>query len=450
VNGLAAAVLAAGQGTRMASDLPKVLHEVAGRTLLSHTQRAVEAMQPAPRPIVVVLGHAAEKVRAAVAPTATTVVQDPQRGTADALRAAAPLLRGCSAVLVVYGDVPLVRPETLSRLAALHASGSSAATLLTARVDEPAEYGRVVRDAGGDVAAIVEAGQATPEHLGLREVNTGIGIWDAAWLWPALETLPASPSGEWYLTDLVAAAVASGRPVAALELDDAAEGMGVNTRADLAAAEAALRARIRARHLEGGVTMVAPDQVWIDDGVTIGRDTVIWPGTYVLAGCSVGSGVTLGPGALLRDSSVGDGARVELSVVEGAEVGAGCAVGPFAHLRPGARLDPGARVGNFVEVKGSRIGRAARASHFAYIGDADVGAEANIGAGTVTCNFDGQAKHRTTIGPGALVGSGTMLVAPVTVGEGARTGAGSVVLDDVKPGETVAGVPARPVKGSRE
>jgi bifunctional UDP-N-acetylglucosamine pyrophosphorylase/glucosamine-1-phosphate N-acetyltransferase len=307
-------------------------------------------------------------------------------------------------------------------------------------------YGRVVRDATGAVTRIVEAVDATAEQLALREVNSGVGVWDADWLWPALESLAPSPSGEYYLTDLVAQAAAEGRRVAATKVADATETLGVNSRADLAAVELAVRDRIRNRHLAAGITLVTPGSVWIDEDVRLGRDTVVWPNTFLMGRTTVGEGATLGPGSVIRDAELGDGVTVELSVVESAHVGPGCRVGPFAHVRGGTWLDEGVRIGNYAEVKASKLGSRVRAGHFSYIGDTDVGEGANIGAGTVTANYDGVTKHRTVIGAGAFIGSGSVLVAPVAVGEGAITGAGSVVTRDVAPGETVVGVPARPLR----
>ncbi len=434
----------------MASDLPKVLHEMAGRPLIGHVLHAVSSVDPAIHPVVVVVGHLASRVAAAVSPPVQVVVQEPQAGTADAVRVAAGQLKGqADTILIVYGDVPLVRPETLSALLRCHADREAAATLLTMTPAEPGAYGRVIRGDGDAVVRIVEAVAASEAELAVREVNSGVGVWDADWLWAALDRLAPSPTGEYFLTDLVAMAVDEGRRISAFSAPDPDEALGVNSRADLAAAEAILRTRIRERHMAAGVTLVSPADVWIDADVRLGRDTVVWPQTFLFGATAVGTGTTLGPGTTLRDSTVGDGAKIQWSVVEGADVGDNCRVGPFAHVREGTRLDAGARIGNFAEVKASRLGAGAKASHFCYVGDADVADGVNIGAGTVTANYDGKAKHRTLIGAGAFIGSGTMLVAPVTVGEGARTGAGSVVTDDAAPGTTVVGVPAKPLSPDR-
>jgi bifunctional UDP-N-acetylglucosamine pyrophosphorylase / glucosamine-1-phosphate N-acetyltransferase len=352
-------------------------------------------------------------------------------------------------VLVLYGDTPLIQPETLRTMIAQHLAKEAAVSLLTFRPDTPTGYGRIVREAmagmAGRVVAVVEERDATPEQRAIGEVNSGILCFRDDWLWPNLARLAAAGrSGpEIYLTDLVAMARQQNQPIAGVPAPDPLEVIGLDNRLKLARAEAEVRRRINERWMLTGVTLVDPAVTYIDAGVEIGPDTIVWPNSLLQGQTRVGRGCTLGPGAVVRDSTLGDGCRVELSVLEGATMEEGSEIGPFGHLRKGAHLGPGVHMGNFGEVKNSYLGPGAKMGHFSYLGDANVGAGANIGAGTITCNYDGQHKHPTTIGQGAFIGSDTMLVAPVTVGDGAKTGAGSVVTHDVPAGSVAYGVPAR-------
>lgn len=446
---LAVVILAAGQGTRMKSDLPKVLHPLGGHPLVTYSLNAARSLSDA-RPVLVI-GHGAERVREIVGDQAILVLQVEQLGTGHALMQAEPVLAGqADTVLVLYADMPLIRPETLHALVQAHTrQGDATITLVSVIADQPRGFGRVVRDASGNVIALVEEAQATSEQLAIRELNAGIYCFDAAWLWPHLHQLPLSPKGEYYLTDTVALAVAEGRKVQALIAEDPEEMLGINTRVHLAEAEAVLRRRINQRWMEAGVTLLDPLTTYIQDTVEIGPDTVILPNTHLWGQTRVGAACTLGPNAILRDTIIGDRCRVEASVVEGATLEDDVSVGPFAHLRPGAYLARGVHLGNFAEVKNATLGPGTKVGHFSYIGDATLGANVNIGAGTVTCNFDGERKHHTTIGDGAFIGSDTMLVAPVTIGRGAKTGAGAVVTRDVPPGRLAYGVPARVVPEKR-
>ncbi len=439
-------VLAAGKGTRMKSALPKVLHPLLGRPMAEYALRAVEAATNA-RPVVVI-GHQAERVRQGLGPDrARYVVQDPPLGTGDAVRRARDLLEGrVQTVLVTNGDMPLLRAETLRALLAAHATHDGPITLLTVVADDPRGFGRIVRDPQGRVQAIVEEAHATLEQKAIRELNVGVYAFDAAWLWPALEALPLSPKGEYYLTDTVALAVAQGRAVHALVLEDPTEAIGVNTRVHLAEAAAVLQQRIVRRWMLEGVTFVDPRRVYVEDTVTIGRDTVIWPDTYLLGDTHIGPECDIGPNAYIRDTHIGARCRVFASVLEQARVEDDVDIGPYGHLRKGAHLAQGVHMGNFGEVKNAYLGPGVKMGHFSYIGDATIEAGVNIGAGTITCNYDGQRKHPTYIGPGAFIGSDTMLVAPVRIGEGARTGAGSVVTKDVPPYTLAVGVPARVIR----
>jgi len=440
---LTIAVLAAGKGTRMKSDLPKVLHPVAGRPMVQYVVDTARALHP--RALVLVIGEGADLVRHTVGEGVTYVTQNEQLGTGHAVQQAEPFVAGRGeTVLVLYGDTPLVRPETLQQMLAHHQAEGATVTLLTFRPASPAGYGRIVREAGtGRVLAIVEHDEATAEQRSIGEVNSGILCFEDAWLWPHLAQVERRPDGELYLTDLIAMAGDEDQPVGALQLAEPLEVIGVDHRLKLAQAEAEMRRRINRALMLGGVTLIDPGTTYVEAGVEIGADTVVWPNTLLQGQTRIGRRCTIGPGSVIRDSTIGDDCQVELSVVEQAVMEAGSDVGPFGHLRKGAHLGPGAHMGNFGELKNSYLGPGAKMGHFSYLGDATIGAEANIGAGTITCNYDGQRKHRTIVGRGAFIGSDTMLVAPVEIGEGARTGAGSVVTRDVPPGSLAYGVPAR-------
>ena len=436
-------VLAAGQGIRMKSDLPKVMHPLAGRPMVRFVVDAARALQPAS--LVVVVGHGAEQVRQALGDEVTYVTQAEQLGTGHAVQQVEQAVAGVAeTVLVLCGDTPLIRPETLRQMVARHQSEGTAVSLLTFRPDDPAGYGRIVRAGDtGQVLAVVEEKDATQEQRAIGEVNSGVLCFRDEWLWPNLAGVKQRPDGEACLTDLAAMASGQGEAVLALPVADALEVIGLDNRLKLARAEAEMRRRINEGWMLAGVTLVHPETTYIEAGAEIGADTVVWPNTCLQGQTRIGRACTLGPGTVIRDSTIGDGCRVELSVVEGAIMEDGSDIGPFGHLRKGAHLGAGAHMGNFGEVKNSYLGAGARMGHFSYLGDATVGAGANIGAGTITCNYDGRRKHRTVIGEGAFIGSDTMLVAPVSVGDGAKTGAGSVVTRDVPPGSVAYGVPAR-------
>lgn len=426
----------------MRSRRPKVLHPVAGAPMISHVVMAAQAIQP--DHLVVVIGHGGDEVRAALGEDVVYVKQARQMGTAHAVQRTQEVLEGrTDTVMVLYGDVPLIRPDTLRRMLHHHAATQPAITMLTAHLENPRGYGRVLRDNGGQVTGIVEDAVANDDQRAINEINAGLYIFEADWLWTHLPQVPVSPAGEYYLTDLVSIAIAGGQKVEALTAADSTEVLGINTRAQQAIAEAVLRDRIRTRWLEAGVTMIDPSSTWIDIGVRLGCDTILFPDTYLQGHTVIGEECVIGPGTLIRDSVVGDRCRILFSVIEEAVLEEDVDVGPFSHLRKGAHLGPGVHVGNFGEIKNSRLGRGVKMGHFSYLGDATVGDGVNIGAGTITCNYDGVAKHPTVIEDRAFIGSDTMLVAPVTVGAGARTGAGSVVTRDVPPGSLVYGVPAR-------
>jgi bifunctional UDP-N-acetylglucosamine pyrophosphorylase/glucosamine-1-phosphate N-acetyltransferase len=445
---LAVVILAAGQGTRMKSALPKVLHPLLGRPLITYAFETAQALTDL-KPVVVV-GCGAAAVRESVGDAALFVEQAEQRGTGHAVLQARQALRGQSdLVLAYYADMPLLTAETLCRLADRQRENAGPLTILTLVHDDPRGFGRVIRDASGAVREIVEEAVATPEQLAVRELNAGVYCFDAGWLWSHVDHIPLSlPKQEYYLTDMVGMAVAEGQRVEAVVAQDADEMLGVNTRVHLAEAEAALRRRINERWMLSGVTLVDPATTTIEPGVTLEPDTTIWPNTHLRGNTTVGKGCVIGPNAIVEDCRIGNRCRVLASVLEEAVMEDDSDIGPFGHLRKGARLCQGAHMGNFGELKNATLGPEAKMGHFSYLGDAEVGAEANIGAGTITCNFDGVRKHKTEIGEDAFIGSDTLLVAPVRVGKGAKTGAGSVVTHDVPDGALAYGVPARLKKGA--
>jgi bifunctional UDP-N-acetylglucosamine pyrophosphorylase/glucosamine-1-phosphate N-acetyltransferase len=436
---LGAVILAAGQGTRMRSQLPKVLHPLAGQPMLVYVVEAAEAAGASD--LVVVVGPGADQVRAVLGTRVRYATQEVPLGTGHAVRQAYPLLAPASErLLVLYGDTPLLTADSLRAL--LAASREAAIALLTAEVDAPQAYGRIVRDAAGRVVRVVEEADAGAER-GIREVNVGAYVFDAAWLGAHLPRLQPSRSGEYYLTDLVALAAAEGQAIATVPLADPTEGLGVNDRCQLARAEAVLRGRVRERLMRAGVTLLDPASTFVDATVEVGVDTVLYPHTFLQGRTRVGARCEIGPSTQLVDTEVGDACRIVWSVLEGAVLSENVQVGPFAHLRPGARLARGVVIGNYAEVKNSILHEDVQQHHFSYIGDAEVGRGTNIGAGTITCNYDGQQKHRTEIGPEVFLGSDTLLVAPVRLGARSGTGAGAVVVRDVPEGKLAVGVPAR-------
>lgn len=439
-------IMAAGMGTRMKSRLPKVLHPLLGRPLLYHTLSAVK--QLAPREVAVVVGYDAEQVQNAIqgemAQAASFVLQSPQLGTGHAVLQAKPLLQDkAGRILVVPGDLPLLSFFTMQRLVETSESTQAPVVMLTVEADDPRGFGRVVRDEHGFVTAIVEEADCTPEQKKIRELNVGAYVFAADWLWQNLDKIKPSAKGEYYITDLVGIAVAQGERVQAEPVEDPVEALGINTRAHLAGVEAALRQQINLRWMEAGVTMIDPATTYIDLDVTIGPDTVIYPNSYLLGRTRIGQDCVIGPNSYVQDSEIGNACVVRFSVVEQAILEEEVDIGPFAHLRKGAHLATGVHMGNFGEVKNSYLGPGTKMGHFSYLGDAHTGENVNIGAGTITCNYDGVRKNPTRIGDNAFLGSDTLLVAPVNIGQNAVTGAGSVVTRDVPDNALAFGVPAR-------
>ncbi|MGY1670784.1 bifunctional UDP-N-acetylglucosamine diphosphorylase/glucosamine-1-phosphate N-acetyltransferase GlmU [Geodermatophilus sp. SYSU D00710] len=433
----AVVVLAAGQGTRMRSATPKVLHELGGRSMLGHVLAAAAPLGAGTTLVVVGSGRAAvEEHLAAVAPGARAVLQEEQLGSGHAARVAldaAPDLEG--PVLVVNGDAPLLTAGTLASLVAAHTAAGSVFTVLTAEVEDPAGLGRIVRDGGGAPRAIVEERDATAEQRAIREVNAGVYVANAGTLRRVLAGLATdNAQGEQYLTDALAPLVEGGAPVAAVRAEDPADVLGCNDRVELAARRRTLNDRVLDALMRSGVTVVDPATTWVDVTATVAPDALLEPGVHLRGTTSVATGAVVGPDTTLVDTTVEEGAAVVRSHVLGAVVGPRASVGPFSYLRPGTRLAGGAKVGAFVETKNAQVGEDSKVPHLSYVGDATIGRGANIGAATVFVNYDGVAKHHTTIGDEVRIGSDTMLVAPVTVGDGAYTAAGSVITEDVPPG----------------
>ncbi|MBI3215790.1 MAG: bifunctional UDP-N-acetylglucosamine diphosphorylase/glucosamine-1-phosphate N-acetyltransferase GlmU [Mycobacterium sp.] len=449
-------VLAAGAGTRMRSDIPKVLHTLGGRSMLSHALHAVAKV--APQHLVVVLGKDREVIAPVVAELAERIgrgvdiaIQDQQLGTGHAaLCGLAALPAGFDGTVVVTaGDVPLLDPDTLADLIVSHGAEPAAVTVLTTTLPDPTGYGRILRTQDREVIAIVEQADATPSQRAICEVNTGVYAFDIAALRSALQQLSAdNAQQELYLTDVISIVRSEGKIVHAKHVDDTALVTGVNDRVQLAAIGAELNRRIVAGHQRAGVTVIDPATTWIDVDVTVGRDTVIHPGTQLLGATRIGDHCTIGPDTTLADVSVGDTASVVRTHGAQSSIGAGADVGPFTYLRPGTSLGVDAKLGAFVETKNATIGTGTKVPHLTYVGDADIGEHSNIGASSVFVNYDGENKHRTTIGSHVRTGSDTMFVAPLTVGDGAYTGAGTVLRDDVPPGAlAVSAGPQRTIEG---
>ncbi|HET9914834.1 MAG TPA: bifunctional UDP-N-acetylglucosamine diphosphorylase/glucosamine-1-phosphate N-acetyltransferase GlmU [Anaerolineales bacterium] len=443
---ITAILLAAGQGTRMKSDLPKVLHPLCGKPMVWHVLEALKSATTE-KPVVVV-GHGANQVMRYLGDTVECVMQEPQLGTGHAAMQAEELLKGrTDYVIVTYADMPLLRGETFQRLVETQRLNPGPFSLLTVIADDPRGFGRIVRNAAGTVEAIVEDYVATPEQRQIKELNVGAYCFKADWLWDALHRIDKNPKkGEYYLTDVVEIAVKDNLPVQAVVHDDFVETIGINSRVHLSEAEAAMRARINREHMLNGVSMMDPASTYIDVAVKIGRDTMLMPNTYIYGNTTIGEGNVIGPNTIIRESSIGNRCKVLISVLEGAVLEDEVDMGPFAHLRKGAHLKRHVHMGNFGEVKDSTLHEGVKMGHFSYIGNATIGANTNIGAGTITCNYDGEKKNPTEIGEDVFIGSDTMLVAPLKIGAGARTGAGAVVTKNVPEDTLVVGVPARAIR----
>ena len=429
-------ILAAGQGTRMKSSLPKALHPVAGQPMVEHVLRAAESLSPAT--ITLVVGHEAAAIQRCLASRQGLqfALQVPQRGTAHALQQAEPLLSGETGTLVLLsGDVPLLSAATVDRLLEAHHAAGAAATVMTAVVERPYGYGRIIRT-GGRVARVVEEPDASPAQRRVREINSGIYVFDVAPLFDALRAVAArNAQGEYYLTDLIAVYRRRKLPVETLIVEDPREIRGVNTRSELAEVSTIMRQKKNKELMAAGVTIVDPATTYIDPDVEVGADTVIHPGVVIQGHSRIGSACEIQAYVRIADSELADRVTVRnFCLIVGARVADGAALGPFAHLRPATEVGQGAKIGNFVELKQTALGAGSKANHLSYLGDATIGANVNVGAGTITCNYDGQQKHETVIEDGAFIGSDTKLIAPVRIGKGAYVGAGSSITRDVPPG----------------
>ncbi|MEW6457719.1 MAG: bifunctional UDP-N-acetylglucosamine diphosphorylase/glucosamine-1-phosphate N-acetyltransferase GlmU [Bacillota bacterium] len=432
---LAAVVLAAGRGTRMKSRRPKVLHRVAGRPMVGYVMEAVR--EAGANRIIVVTGYGHEEVAAVVNELGgEVVVQEPQLGTAHAVLQAEEKLAGHRGqVLVVCGDTPLLRGETLARLAARHREADAAATVLTAFLDDPTGYGRVIRDAAGRFVRIVEQADGTPEELAVREVSTGVFCFAAGGLFECLREISAdNRQEEYYLPDALIVYLKNGLTVSTCPVEDPAEIYGINDRRQLAEVERLMRSAVLDYWMGEGVTVVDPTSTYIDRAARIGRDTVIHPSSFIEGGSVIGEECEIGPNARLVRARLGDRVSVQYAVVLDSTIGERTTVGPFAYIRPGCEIGAGVKIGDFVEIKKSVVGNGSKIPHLSYVGDAVIGEKVNVGAGTITCNYDGKKKWTTVIEDGAFIGSNTNLVAPVTVGRGAYVGAGSTIRRDVPPG----------------
>jgi bifunctional UDP-N-acetylglucosamine pyrophosphorylase/glucosamine-1-phosphate N-acetyltransferase len=440
ISDAAVVILAGGQGTRMKSRMAKVLHRAGGKTLVEHAMDAAKAVAPAER-VFVVVGHQAEAVRA-VAETAGvgSIHQKEQLGTGHAVMCGESQLAGLGGLLIILnGDCPIIRPETVEELVELYRSTGSGAAMITTELEDATGYGRIIRQPNGDVQAIVEHKAATPEQLAVREINAGFYCFDAAAFWKHVHEIKTdNPAGEYYLTDMVAILLNAGHRVTALKIADSSELLGINNRVELAMVDKIMRDRKVRELMLGGVTIERPETVTVDKGVRIGMDTVIGPFAQLTGNTVIGENCRVGASTILDNAVLGDGVEVfPFSMISASAVDSNGHIGPFARMRMGAHVAEGAHVGNFVELKKTELGAGSKSMHFAYLGDSVIGSKVNIGAGTITCNYDGKNKHQTRIGDGAFVGSNSTLVAPLEIGTGAYVAAGSVITETV-PDKTLA------------
>ena len=444
-------ILAAGKSTRFKSKIPKVLYPLNHKPMLEYSFAIAEQLSPQ-KPVLVVGPETEAAIRNWAGDRADFVPQTARLGTGHAVMQTRDLLKGKSdAILVLYGDGPMLQAQTLQKLIDYKAQTHATIALMTLISDTSRGFGRILRRADTLIQGIIEEPEATPEQLAIRELNPGIYIFDATFLWPALSRLqPSAKKGEYYLTDLIKMAADDGLTVVGIPFDDPDEAVAVNTRVDLAAAEAAMQRRLQRHWMLQGVTILDPASTYLSSETRIGQDTIIHPHTHLRGATTIGEDCTIGPNTIIADCTIGNRCQVLASVLELAQMDDDSDIGPFGHLRKGAHLCAGAHMGNFGEIKNSTLGLGAKMGHFGYLGDAQIGANANIGAGTITCNYDGKNKNRTVLADDVFIGSNTLLVAPIHIGDGAQTGAGAVVTRDIEPHTLAYGVPAKPRKKLKE
>jgi len=438
-------LLAAGKSTRMRSKTPKFLHTLVGKPMILHSIDSIKQFT-LEKPFIVV-GHQAKQLIDLVGDQALFAEQKEQLGTGHAVMQCKKQLDGKSdLVVIIFGDMPLLKGKTIPELIECQQKNSGPVSMLTVIADDPRGFGRIIRGSSGTVEAIVEDVDCTQEQKKINELNASMYCFDAEWLWANLDKIPVSAKGEYYLTDIIAIAHSQGLPIEAKVIGDPIEALGINTRVHLAEAEKILRKRINEGWMNAGVTLLDPNNTYIETNVTIGADTTIHPNTHLHGKTSIGEDCEVGPSTVIKDSKIGNGCKVFMSVLEKAQMGDHSDIGPYGHLRKGAHLGKHVHVGNYGEVKNSYIGENSKLGHFSYIGDAEIGKNVNIGAGTITCNYDGKNKHKTIIEDDVFIGSDTMLIAPLKIGRSSRTGAGSVVNKDVPENTIVVGIPARAIK----
>jgi len=442
-------LLAAGKSTRMRSKTPKFLHTLVGKPMILHSITSIKEYTDE-KPVIVV-GHQAQQLIDLVGDNAEYTEQKDQLGTGHAVMQCQEKLAGRSdMVVIIFGDMPLLKGKTISELIECQKKNSGPVSMLSVIADDPRGFGRIIRGNAGTVEAIVEEVDCTPEQKKINELNASMYCFDADWLWGNLDKIPISPKGEYYLTDIIGIAHSQGLTIEAKIIDDPLEAMGINTRVHLAEAEKIMRRRINEHWMNAGVTLLDPETTYIEPDVTIAEDTTIHPNTHLHGSTSIGTDCHIGPSTVIKDSKIGNSCKVFMSVLEKAQMDDHSDIGPYSHLRKGAHLGKYVHMGNYGEVKNSYVGENSKLGHFSYIGDAEIGKNVNIGAGTITCNYDGENKQKTIIEDDVFIGSDTMLIAPLRIGKSARTGAGSVVNKDVPADTIVVGSPARAIKKLRK